>query len=87
MLWRCEPPAGPEDLAPLATKIRALLARHHRTPLEETLKETMDRNVDAPLTPEEQEADRRQEELIRWQQEQGVEPPELRRNSTYDLHR
>ena len=75
MLWRCEPPAGPEDLAPLATKIRALL------------EETMDRNVDAPLTPEEQEADRRQEELIRWQQEQGVEPPELRRNSTYDLHR
>lgn len=83
MLWRCEPPAGPEDLAPLTSRIRVLLARHHRTPLEET----MDRDVDAPLTPEEQEADRRQEELVRWQQEQGVEPPELRRNSTYDLHR
>lgn len=46
----------------------------------------MDRSANAPLTEEEQEADRRKEELIRWQEEYGVVPPDLRRGESYDLH-
>ncbi|GAB3718366.1 hypothetical protein GCM10027590_17330 [Nocardiopsis nanhaiensis] len=68
-LWRCEPPTGPADLSELTLLIRVHLATRP-TPLEKTMAKSQNR----PLTPEEEDADRRMSEYGRRQDEDAPDP-------------